>query len=304
MKKRTRTIIFISLIIIVLLIIFLREFYIINKDLFPFIDRDDTYPTAREVLNDNKYADIIRLDNYIYIRNKDWKLFTPTDPKEYHEGKEIGDIEKTTTNVLWFKDLNATKLKEGTTVYAEDRDYRRGDAPLRITIEEDGEVVFYEKARKDEDVEDRDPDENDVEVQDYINEKVHKIDKGVEVTKANIINEQINIDVTSDYDENIEKTIYTGFTKGIDISNMLGQLFYMSDEYEWETLYINMEDLGYVEVNRQLYVGMDDKLKDAVVSTKGFYTDFVLEEELVRKIDWKLNAHESDVNGYIDVLDK
>src|SRR5699024_5276951 len=304
MKKRTRTIIFISLIIIVLLIIFLREFYIINKDLFPFIDRDDTYPTAREVLNDNKYADIIRLDNYIYIRNKDWKLFTPTDPEEYHEGKEIGDIKKTTTNVLWFKDLNATKLKEGTTVYAEDRDYRRGDAPLQITIEEDGEGVCYEKARIDEDVEDRDPDENDVEVQDYINEKVHKIDKGVEVTKANIINEQINIDVTSDYDENIEKTIYTGFTKGIDISNMLGQLFYMSDEYEWETLYINMEDLGYVEVNRQLYVGMDDKLKDAVVSTKGFYTDFVLEEELVRKIDWKLNAHESDVNGYIDVLDK
>lgn len=306
-----RTIIFTFLIIVVVLVVFVNEFYNINKDLFPFINRDDTYPTAREVLNDNSYADIIKLDNYIYIRNKDWKLYTLTDPEEYHEGKEIGNIKKTTTNVLWFSNLNATKLKKGTTVYSEDRDYRKGDAPLRITIEEDGEVVFYEKVKKDEDVEDRDPDENDEEVQDYINEKVYKIDKEIEVTKANVINEQINVDVTSNYDEDIEDDadmdtiIHTAFAKGIAISNMLGQLFYMSDEYEWETLYINMDELGYVEINRQLYVGMDDKLKDAAASTKGFYTDFALEEELVRKIDWKLNVRESDVNGYIyEVLDE
>lgn len=309
MKKRI--IISISLIVIVVLAGYVLEFYKINKDLFPFINRDDTYPTAREVLNDNKYADIIRLDNYIYIRNKDWKIYSPTDPEVYHEGKELGDIKKNTTNDLWFRNLYATKLKEGTTVYSEDRDYQKGDAPFHISIEEDGEVVTYEKLKKDEDEEDRDPDKNDEEVQDYINEKIHKIDNGIEVTKANIINEEINIDVTSNYDEGVEdnadmKTInYTAFKNGIDTSNLLGQLFYMSDEYEWETLLINMDELGDVEINRQLYVGMDDKLEDATTSTKGFYTDFALEEELVRKTDWKLNVHESDVNGYIyDVLEK
>ena len=281
MKKRTKIIVSISLIIIVLLIVYVREFYLINKDLFSFIDRDDTYPTAREVLSDNKYADIIRLDGYIYIRNEDWELKAPKDPKQYHEEKEIGDIKKTTTNTLWFRNLSATKLKEGTTVYAEDMDDPREDAPFNITIEEDGEVVFYEKVKKDEEMEDRDPAENDAKVQEYINEKVQKIDKGIEVTKANVINEQINIDVSTDYDEDIQDDedrraiTYTGFAKGIDVSNMLGQIFYMSDEYEWETLNINMDNLGYVEVNRQLYVGMDDKLKDAVTSKKDFIPIFL-----------------------------
>lgn len=64
MKKRI--IIPILLIITVVLAGYVLEFYNINKDLFSFMNRDDTYPTAREVLNDNKYADIIRLDNYIY----------------------------------------------------------------------------------------------------------------------------------------------------------------------------------------------------------------------------------------------
>src|SRR5699024_11817610 len=100
-------------------------------------------------------------------------------------------------------------------------------------------------------------------MQDYINEKIHKIENEIEVTKVNIINEEINIDVTFDYDEDLEddadmKAInYTAFKNGIDISNLLGQLFYMDDEYEWETLLINMDELGDVEINRQLYVGMD-----------------------------------------------
>lgn len=302
MKKRY--IILISLIIIVVLFSFVPEFYSINKDLFPFIDRDDTYPTAREALNDNSYADIIRVDNYIYLRNKDWKVYTPDNPQDYHEGKEIGEIKKTTTNDLWFRNLHATKLEEGTTVYAEDRDYRKGDAPFHITIEEDGEVVFYEKLKKDEDEEEEDPDKNDEEVQDYIKEKLHEIDDGLEVTNANIINEQINIDVTSDYDEDLEddadmKTIkHTGIVNGIAISNMIGQLFYMSDDYEWETLSIHIDELGDIEIHRQLYVGMDDKLEDV----NGFYTEFALEEELARKMSWKLDITEADVNNYIYYL--
>jgi len=302
MKKRY--LILIALIIVVVLVSFVPEFYKINKDLFPFIERDDTYPTARETLNVNSYADIIRLDDYIYIRNKDWKLFTPTDPKDYHDEKEIGEIKKTTTNDLWFRNLYATKLEEGTTVYSGDRDYRKGDAPFHITIEEDGEVVFYEKLKKDEDKEEGDPDENDEEIQDYANKKLHKMDDGLKVTNANIINEHINIDVTSDYDEDLAdgadmKTIkHTAIVNGIGIGNMIGQLFYMSDEYEWETLSINIDELGKIDINRQLYVGMDDKIEDA----NGFYTEFALEEELARKMSWKLDITESDVNTYIYYL--
>src|SRR5699024_11554180 len=93
----------------------------------------------------------------------------------------------------------------------------REDATFNITSEEDGEVVFNEKVKKDEEKEDRDPAENDAKVQEYINEKVQKIDKGIEVTKANVINEQINIDVSTDYDEDIQDDedrraiTYTGF---------------------------------------------------------------------------------------------
>src|SRR5699024_3555998 len=219
------------------------------------------------------------------------------------------------------------KLEEGTTVYSGDRDYRKGDAPFHITIEEDGEVVFYEKLKKDEDKEEGDPDENDEEIQDYANKKLHKMDDGLKVTNANIINEHINIDVTSDYDEDLAdgadmKTIkHTAIVNGIGIGNMIGQLFYMSDEYEWETLSINIDmktikhidiinvigignmigqllymsdeyewetlsinidELGKIDINRQLYVGMDDKIEDA----NGFYTEFALEEELARKMSW------------------
>src|SRR5699024_2769331 len=257
--------------------------------------------------------------------NEQWDHKAMKETKQNQKEKEIRDIKKTTTNTLWFRNLSATKLKEGTTVYAEDMDDPREDAPFNITIEEDGEVVFYEKVKKDEEmedreeaendakvqedmnkkgkkidkkkkknkeilkkkkkkdekIEDRDQEKNDAKVQKYINEKVQKIDKGIEVTKANVINEQINIDVSTDYDEDIQDDedrraiTYTGFAKGIDVSNMLGQIFYMSDEYEWETLNINMDNLGYVEVNRQLYVGMDDKLKDAVTSKKDFIPIFL-----------------------------
>lgn len=66
-----------------------------------------------------------------------------------------------------------------------------------------------------------------------------------------------------------------------------------------------MDELGDVEMNLQLYVGMDHKVEEATTSTKGIYTDASLEEGLVRKIDWKLDAQESDVNDYIyDVLDE
>src|SRR5699024_12599747 len=138
-----------------------------------------------------------------------------------------------------FRNLYATKLEEGTTVYSGDRDYRKGDAPFHITIEEDGEVVFYEKLKKDEDKEEGDPDENDAEIQDYANKKLHKMDDGLKVTNANIINEHINIDVTSEYDKDLAdgsdmKPIkQTVIVIGIFISNNILQLFLHNNVYEF-----------------------------------------------------------------------
>jgi len=129
-----------------MLLNFGSQFMSINKDLFPFIDRDDRYPTAREALNQDSDADIIRVDNRIYFRNDDWPII-------YSKGEVIGDIKKKTTNEWWFKNLYATKLEEGTTVYSDETEYRKGDAPFHILIEEDGEIVFYEKLVEDDDEE-------------------------------------------------------------------------------------------------------------------------------------------------------
>src|SRR5699024_2874920 len=80
-----------------------------------------------------------RLDNYIYIRNKDGKIYLPTDPEEYHEGKEIRERKKNTTKDLWLRHHYATKLKENTTVYSDYREYKRRETLLHISIKKEGE---------------------------------------------------------------------------------------------------------------------------------------------------------------------
>src|SRR5699024_4904722 len=136
-------VILISLVVIVVLFNFGSQFMSINKYLFPFIIRDDRYPTAREAVNNDCDADIIRVNNRIYIRNEDWHIIIPKDPKNYDKGEEIGKIQKKTSNEWWFKNLYATKLEKGTTVYSGEIEYRKGDAPFHILIEEEGDIVFY-----------------------------------------------------------------------------------------------------------------------------------------------------------------
>ena len=133
-----------SLIVIIVMLYFIPEFININKDLFTFIDRDTKYPTVREVLNDNSNADIMKVDNRIYFRNDDWQIITPKDPSDYNKGEEIGEIKKKTTNEWWFRNLYATKLEEGTKVYSGEIEYRKGDRPFHILIEENEDIVFYE----------------------------------------------------------------------------------------------------------------------------------------------------------------
>lgn len=123
-------IILISLIVIVVLLNFGSQFMSTNKDLFPFIDRNDRYPTAREALNKDSEADVIRVDNHIYFRNDDWHINIPSDPKDYNKGEEIGEIKKKTTNEWWFNNLYATKLEKGTTIYSGEMKYQKGMHPF------------------------------------------------------------------------------------------------------------------------------------------------------------------------------
>lgn len=142
MKKNYLTLL--GLIIIILLLYVIPDFLKINKDVISFIKNDETYPTAREAFKKDPDADIMRIDDRIYFRNDDWYIIIPKDPKDYNMGEVIGEINKKTTNEWWFRNMNASKLDVGTTVYSRKMYYRKGDAPFHIFIEEDGDVVFYQ----------------------------------------------------------------------------------------------------------------------------------------------------------------
>ena len=61
-------------------------------------------PTAKEILNDNSDADIIKYDGLIYSRNSNIE-------NDYSNGEKIGEIKKQTINTLWFGNLYALTNK-------------------------------------------------------------------------------------------------------------------------------------------------------------------------------------------------
>lgn len=97
-------------------------------------------PTAKEILDGNSDADIIKLDGLIYSKN--------TNPETklengYSKGDKIGEIKKKTTNTWWYRSLFASKLPKGTEVFSADEDYKSGDAPFVILVEIDGKIIDY-----------------------------------------------------------------------------------------------------------------------------------------------------------------
>ncbi|WP_139184386.1 hypothetical protein [Sediminibacillus albus] len=97
-------------------------------------------PTAKEILDGNSNADIIKLDDLIYSRNTN----PDRKPKDgYSKGEKIGEIKKKTTNTLWFRNLYASKLPKGTEVFSTNEEYKSGDAPFVILVEMDGELIDY-----------------------------------------------------------------------------------------------------------------------------------------------------------------
>jgi hypothetical protein len=93
-------------------------------------------PTAKEILDDNSDADIIKLDGLIYSRSSNTE-------NDYSKGAKIGEIKKKTTNTLWFGNLYASKLSKGTEVFSIKEEYKSGDAPFVILVEKDGELLDY-----------------------------------------------------------------------------------------------------------------------------------------------------------------
>lgn len=96
-------------------------------------------PSAKDILDGNRDADIIKLDGLIYSRGI--KPHTELE-NSYSKGEKIGEIKKTTTNQWWFRNLYASKLPKGTEVYSID-EYKTGDAPFVILVEIDGELIVY-----------------------------------------------------------------------------------------------------------------------------------------------------------------
>ncbi|QFT87712.1 hypothetical protein FIU87_03520 [Bacillus sp. THAF10] len=95
-------------------------------------------PTAKDILEGNSDADIIKLDELIYSRS------TNPDPVNgYSKGAKIGGIKKQTTNSWGFRNLYASKLPKGTEVYSTEEEYNSGDAPAVILVEIDGELMEY-----------------------------------------------------------------------------------------------------------------------------------------------------------------
>ncbi|MBR7553469.1 hypothetical protein ACFFJI_12165 [Allobacillus sp. GCM10007491] len=98
-------------------------------------------PTAREILDDNPDADIIKLDNLIYVKNKQEDI---SSKYNIEHGEFIGEIKKRSTNKWWFRNLYASKLPKGTKLYTTDDQYEKGDAPFIILVEYNDEVLVYD----------------------------------------------------------------------------------------------------------------------------------------------------------------
>ncbi|MGM8216658.1 hypothetical protein ACLIA0_14015 [Bacillaceae bacterium W0354] len=126
MKK----IIYISIILFVCLLVY-----------FIYLNMGFGNPTAREILNNKPDADIVKLDNLIYIKidQRDLEL-----DHKINDGALIGEIKKQSTNEWWFKNFYASKLPKGTKLYTTGDQYTNGDAPFIILAKYNDEVIVYE----------------------------------------------------------------------------------------------------------------------------------------------------------------
>ncbi|MCL1701035.1 hypothetical protein [Lysinibacillus sp. Bpr_S20] len=72
-------------------------------------------PTSKTILKENSQADILQMDQLIYIKASNQESLKKGD---FIKEDKIGEIKKTTTSTLFFKDFYATKLPVGSEIFA------------------------------------------------------------------------------------------------------------------------------------------------------------------------------------------
>ncbi|GIN87943.1 hypothetical protein J6TS2_43290 [Heyndrickxia sporothermodurans] len=94
-------------------------------------------PTAKSILKENPHADILRYNNLIYINATNIESVKKSN---YTKGDKIGEIKKTTTSSINFKNFYATKLATGTEIFStgdKDKD------TYTIITEVNGKQILY-----------------------------------------------------------------------------------------------------------------------------------------------------------------
>ena len=94
--------------------------------------------TARDVLKNNQDADVLKYNGFMYNNVTDLEWFEKKKI-DFKKGKEIGEIKKVTSSVLFFTNFSATKLEKGTVLYAVDDGY----TGIIIVETENDEVLYY-----------------------------------------------------------------------------------------------------------------------------------------------------------------
>ena len=87
-----------------------------------------TNPTAKSVLKDDAQADILQYEGLIYQQVSDLDI-------TFTKGEILGEIKKTTTRWLGFKNLYATQLAVGTELFSTNTQY--------MIAEVDGKQIPY-----------------------------------------------------------------------------------------------------------------------------------------------------------------
>jgi hypothetical protein len=92
-------------------------------------------PTSKTILKEDPQADILQINQLIYIKVADQGSLKNGD---FIKEDKIGEIKKTTTSTLFFKDFYATKLPVGSEIFAtNDHD------TYTIIVVIDGKQILY-----------------------------------------------------------------------------------------------------------------------------------------------------------------
>jgi hypothetical protein len=94
--------------------------------------------TARDVLKQDKGADIIQYNGFIFNNVTNLDLFKEGNQVSFSKEHQLGEIQKQTTSSWLFGDFSATQLPKETKVYSEGE-----KSPGILFVEYQGEELYY-----------------------------------------------------------------------------------------------------------------------------------------------------------------